>query len=115
METKFGEKPDISKYLHFRWWEPVYYLDEHGKEKLGRWAGPADSIGDELCWYIVTGDTARVIARSSTCNIETAKRYDPLEHTNERLVAGFVFFVEKWGRIELRVCVFRQWGVFLVW
>ena len=27
MEKKAGSTPDISKFLHFDWWEPVYYLD----------------------------------------------------------------------------------------
>jgi hypothetical protein len=46
-----GFIPDVSALLHFRWWEPVYYLDDDGqfpsqsKEKLGRWVGVAENIG----------------------------------------------------------------------
>ena len=36
-----GFLPDVSAFLHFKWWEPVYYLDDDGsfhndsKERLG--------------------------------------------------------------------------------
>jgi hypothetical protein len=65
-----GYIPDVSALLHFRWWEPVYYLDDDGhfpsdsKEKLGRWVGVAENIGDALTWWILTDDTKRVIPRS---------------------------------------------------
>ena len=59
--------PDVSAFLHFRWWEPIYYLDDDGgfpsdsKEKLGRWVGIAENVGDVLTWLILTEDTKRVI------------------------------------------------------
>jgi hypothetical protein len=65
-----GYVPDISALLHFRWWEPVYYLDDDGsfpsdsKEKLGRWVGVAENVGDALTWWILTEDTKKVIPRS---------------------------------------------------
>ena len=69
-EVAFGRIPDISAALHFRWWEPVYYLDDDGswpsesKEKKGRWVGIADNVGDVLTWWILTDDTKQVIPRS---------------------------------------------------
>jgi hypothetical protein len=65
-----GFIPDVSALLHFRWWEPVYYLDDdrhfpsESKEKLGRWVGAAENISDILTGYILTWDTQRVIPRS---------------------------------------------------
>ena len=65
-----GFLPDVSAFLHFKWWEPVYYLDDDGsfpsdsKEKLGRWVGIAENVGDVLTWLILTEDTKRVIPRS---------------------------------------------------
>ena len=65
-----GTIPDVSALLHFRWWEPVYYLDDDGqfpsesKEKLGRWVGVAENVGDVLTWWILTDDTKQVIPRS---------------------------------------------------
>jgi hypothetical protein len=35
-ERRTGQTPDISKFLQFRWYEPVYYLNEHGEEQVGR-------------------------------------------------------------------------------
>ena len=65
-----GYIPDVSPLLHFHWWEPVYYLDDDGqfpsatKEKLGRWVGVAENVGDVLTWFVLTDDTKRVIPRS---------------------------------------------------
>ena len=48
----------------------IYYLDDDGgwpsqsKEKLGRWVGVADNIGDVLTWWVLTDDTKQVIPRS---------------------------------------------------
>ena len=46
IEKMTTQHPDISKFLHFRWWEPVYFYDSdasfphpHTKERLGRWVG----------------------------------------------------------------------------
>ena len=79
-EVAFGTIPDISAVLHFRWWEPVYYLDDDGnwpsdsKEKKGHWVGVADNVGDVLTWWVLTDDTLQVIPRSV---VRTA--VDPLD------------------------------------
>jgi hypothetical protein len=52
IEKRTGQTPDVSKLLQFRWWEPVYFLDEHGTECLGRWAGVAEHVGDELTFIV---------------------------------------------------------------
>ena len=31
LQVVTGVKPDISSLLHYRWWEPIYYLDDDGK------------------------------------------------------------------------------------
>ena len=69
-EVACGYIPDVSAFLHFRWWEPVYYLDDDGhfpsktKEKRGRWVGISEHCGDALTWLILTDDTEKVIPRS---------------------------------------------------
>jgi len=64
-----GYVPDVSSLLHFHWWQPVYYAEHEGtfaksKEKLGRWVGVAENVGDVLTWWILTDDTKQVIPRS---------------------------------------------------
>ena len=59
--------PDISHFLHFSFWEPIYYkVDEsepdhrfpsQSNEKRGHWVGFADNKGDHLTWKILTDDT----------------------------------------------------------
>ena len=48
-----GYVPDVTALLHFHWWQPVYYDEQGGrfatsKEKLGRWVGVAENVGDVL-------------------------------------------------------------------
>ena len=70
-----GHVPDISHFLHFSFWEPVYYeVDEnesdhkfpsHSNEKRGYWVGSADYKGDHLTWKILTDETNQLITRSA--------------------------------------------------
>ena len=66
-EVAFGNIPDILAVLHFRWWEPVYYLDDDGnwpsesKAKKGCWFGIADNVGNVLTWWVLMDDTLQVI------------------------------------------------------
>jgi Reverse transcriptase (RNA-dependent DNA polymerase) len=64
IEKRTGQTPDVSKLLQFRWYEPVYYLNEHGVEQLGRWAGVAEHVGDELTYIIVSDATGHAMFRS---------------------------------------------------
>jgi hypothetical protein len=68
-EVAFGETPDISDILQFTFYQPVYYHAPNApypstEEKLGRFLGIADSVGDDLTFWILTDDTDQVIARS---------------------------------------------------
>jgi hypothetical protein len=72
LEVAHGQKPDISPFLHFRWWEPVYYeapatngFPSESVEKTGRWVGIAEHQGDVLTYLVLTDDTLQVIARSN--------------------------------------------------
>jgi hypothetical protein len=64
MEKRTGQTPDVSKLLQYRWWEPVYFLDEEGIETLGRWAGVAEHVGDELTFIVVSDATSHAMFRS---------------------------------------------------
>ena len=62
-----GQVPDISDFLHFSSWEPIYYkVDEsepdhrfpsQSNEKRGHRVGFAENKGDQLTWTILTDDT----------------------------------------------------------
>ena len=70
-----GQVPDISHFLDFSFWEPVYYkVDENepdhrftskSNEKLGHWVGFADNKGDHLTWKTLTDETNHIITRSA--------------------------------------------------
>ena len=64
-----GITPDVSAYLDFTFYDPVYYYDEaesfpSTKERLGRWLGPTVNCGDAMTFYILTENNT-VIAQST--------------------------------------------------
>jgi hypothetical protein len=64
----YGTLGDLSPYLQFCWWEPVFYSADDSfpatKERAGIWAGPAEKQGDALTYLIVDGKTEQVVTRS---------------------------------------------------
>ena len=75
LQALTGQVPDISYFLHFSFWEPIYYkVDEsepdhrfpsQSNEKRGHWVGFAENKGDQLTWKILTDDTNTIIIRSA--------------------------------------------------
>ena len=73
MQKITGHVQDTSKYLHYHWWQPVYYHDldvpypSQTKEKTGHWCGVADDYGDVLTYWVLTDDTKKLIPISDIC------------------------------------------------
>lgn len=82
IEVAFGYTPDISALLKFIFWEEVYFLESEtsfpqSKERLGRFVGVADSMGDAMTFLIYNQDTDKIIGRSvvrSTNNPKTSNK-----------------------------------------
>ncbi|MFA9289401.1 MAG: reverse transcriptase domain-containing protein, partial [Weeksellaceae bacterium] len=75
-----GRTADISKFLHFSFYEPVYYHEYKDKfpsgpaEAQGWWVGIATNVGDALTYKILT-KTNKVIYRSAIRSaLDPAKR-----------------------------------------
>jgi hypothetical protein len=66
-----GQRPDISKFLHFSFYEPVYYhaysdtFPSASKEEQGWWVGVATHVGDALTYKVLTKRN-KVIYRSAS-------------------------------------------------
>jgi hypothetical protein len=67
LRARYGETPDISKYLAFKFYERVYHSEKQGfgeiNEQMGYWLGPSENVGDVLCHTILT-DKGSIIHRS---------------------------------------------------
>jgi hypothetical protein len=68
-EILHGSTPDISPYVIFEFWEPVYYTDlntpfPNNQERIGRFMGIAENHGDGMCFWILTNETEQLIVRS---------------------------------------------------
>ena len=85
-----GQVPNISHFLHFSFWDPVYYkVDEtepdhrfssQSNEKQEHWVGFADNKGDHHTWKILNDETNQIITRSavrSATRTSSKLRLDP--------------------------------------
>jgi hypothetical protein len=68
-ELLYGSTPDISPFVIFEFWEPVYYTDlntpfPNNQEKIGRFMGIAEDHGNNMCFWILTNETEKLIVRS---------------------------------------------------
>ena len=56
-ELVTGNTPDISEYVEYEWYQPIWYLDSGSfpEEKLliGRWLGVAHRIGQAMCYWVL--------------------------------------------------------------
>ena len=69
-EHVFNYTPDISELVAFSWFQWCYYFDEHSKSKnLCRWLGPAHSIGQSFCLYLLL-ENGSFITRSSVIPVQ---------------------------------------------
>ena len=104
LQALTGQVPDISHFLHFSFWEPIYYkVDEtepdhrfpsQSNEKRGHWVGFADNKGDHLTWKILTDDTNTIIIRSavrSATKTSPNLRLDPPEGEDPSDLTSDVF------------------------
>jgi Reverse transcriptase (RNA-dependent DNA polymerase) len=70
IEMAFGQQPDVSALIAFRWYEPVYYRQptskypSTSKERLGRIVGVAEHHGDALTFLVLDDITQQVKMRS---------------------------------------------------
>ena len=69
MEIITGNTPDISEYVEYDWYEPVWYYEQldfpAGGRLLGRWLGVSHRVGQAMCSWILQ-ENGIVIARSTT-------------------------------------------------
>ena len=85
-EICFGYTPDISPFLRYEFFEPVYYFNEGNaragfpvpKEKLGRWCGPTEHCGSAMTSWILTNDTNELIARFVTRSAVARQEVTPV-------------------------------------
>jgi hypothetical protein len=71
-----GNTPDISEYIAFSWYQPIYYYDKASfpeeRELIGRWIGVAHNVGQAMCFWILP-KTGIPIARTTLRAISEAE------------------------------------------
>ena len=101
MEACFGITPDISPLLTFTFYQRVYFLDTEipfpdSKERVGRFIGIAENVGDLMTFWIWTEDTEKIIARSvirsaedpETQNHRASRAIDQSKDVSAKSVVG---------------------------
>lgn len=109
-EHVHGHTPDISEYLEFEMYEPVWYFDDENvgypepEKKLGRWLGVSHKVGQGMCYYILKSN-GEVISRTTVSQVEVddmdkssfndqLKEYDRLIHERYGDYKSFVIHKE---------------------
>jgi len=79
-EMVTGNTPDISEYVEFIWYDPVFYYDDtpfpQGKHILAQWLSVAHQVGQAMCYWLLT-QTGQVIARTSVQNLTLDELFSP--------------------------------------
>ena len=60
-EMVTGDTPDISEYVDFSFYDPVWFWDQpkdDGNPYIGRWLGVSHRIGSAMCYFIINGNGA---------------------------------------------------------
>ena len=97
LEVLNGSTPDVSSLMQYEFWEPVYYLisdkqefPSQTQEKLGRFVGISENVGDSMTFKVLTNDTEKVIHRSSLRSAygekDKNKRLEPAKDPNEPIM-----------------------------
>ena len=65
-ETVLGYTPNISEYIQHKWFDWVWFNDpdDPDKQRLGRWLGPAHSVGQGMAFHVLT-HKGNVMTRST--------------------------------------------------
>ena len=76
-----GNTPDISEYIAYEWYQPVWYHDStsfpNTSKQIGRWIGVAHNIGQAMCSWILPASGVP-IARSTVQPISKAELTTPI-------------------------------------
>jgi hypothetical protein len=80
VEILTGDTVDISEWLDFEFYDPVWYWHRPGDEdnpRVGRWLGVAHRVGSNLCYWILTS-AGKVAARTTVQHVTEIELLDPV-------------------------------------
>jgi hypothetical protein len=80
-ELVTGNTPDISEYIAFKWYQPVWYHDNstfpEPTRHIARWIGVAHKVGQAMCFWILP-NSGVPIARTTLQAIDEAELPSPV-------------------------------------
>ncbi len=80
-ELVTGNTPDISEYIAFKWYQPVWYHDNstfpEPTRHIARWIGVAHKVGQAMCFWILPSSGVP-IARTTLQAIDEAELPSPV-------------------------------------
>lgn len=82
LEVITGDTPDISQWLDFGFYDPVWYWDapyskeDTKKRAIGRWLGVSHNVGGDMCYWVLTGK-GKVVSRTTVQHITQLESSTP--------------------------------------
>jgi hypothetical protein len=96
MQALTGQTPNISKFLHFSFYEPVYYnsysdtYPSASNEEQGWWVGVAAHVSDELTYKILTQKQRLIYWSTIRSAMDSAKRNQRLSPLGGETVSNYL-------------------------
>jgi len=86
-ELLTGRAPDISEYVEFSWYDPLWYYDQEdfpeARRRLGHWLGVAHRVGQACCYYILLHSSQPIVRstvqRLSSDELKSSEIQDQLK------------------------------------
>jgi hypothetical protein len=97
-----GQQPDISKFLNFSFFEPVYYqvhsntFPSASNEEQGWWGGVTTHVGDALTYKILTKQNKVIYQSAIRLSLDPTKRnqcLSPLGGDTASTYLGYTMFI----------------------
>jgi len=70
-EMVTGKTPDISEYVEFSWYDPLWYYDQEdfpeSRRRIGRWLGVAHRVGQACCYFILPHSGEPIVCSTVQC------------------------------------------------
>ena len=88
-EVVTNHTPDISEYVAFTCYQWCWYFDEDRRSmSLCRWIGPANNIGQAMCWFVII-ENGEYLARSSVIEVDKLAIQTPeLQSQMEKFISN---------------------------
>ena len=107
ISRRHGYAPDISVYLLYMFWDPIYFKEDENypkpRERNRNWIGFSNNVKDRLTYFIYCHDKGTIVSRSDIRKADNHRggiinrRVDPDKESEDEITSdsGEIFSIDK--------------------